>query len=116
MIKLRLKAKELGIRRYTVMKRPELEKAIEKAETEAEYKKIECISCLEERKNQRLIDERMYNKQKLAKVIRDCNMRHKCKHTEIAYDIYERICMDCGEVLAFDQENDYFSHKIKNKK
>ena len=116
MIKLRLKAKKLGIRGFTLMKKQELEKAIEKAKTEAKYYEIFCDSCLEERKNQRLIDVKMYNKQKLAKVIRDYNMRYKCKHTRIAYNINERICVDCGEILIFEmnQENDYFSHKIKN--
>ena len=114
MIKLRLKAKELRIKRYTSMGKQELEKEIEKAKTEAKYYEIFCDSCLEERKNQRLIDVKMYNKQKLAKVIRDYNIGHKCKHTKIVYDIDERICLDCGEVLfKMNQENDYFSHKIK---
>ena len=117
MIKLRLKAKELGIRRYTVMKRQELEKAIEKAETESKYQKILCNICLEERNNQRLIDEKMYNKQKLEKVIREYNLSYKCKHEKIAYNVDERICVDRGEVLMFkaNKENDYFSHKIRNK-
>ena len=98
------------------MGKQELEKAIEKAKTEAKYYEIFCNSCLEERNNQRLIDAKMYNKQKLAKVIRDINMRHKCKHTKIVENGDERICVDCGEVLIFkmNQENGYFSHKIKN--
>ena len=117
MIKLRLKAKKLGIRRYTRMGKQELEKAIEKAKTEAKYYEIFCNSCLEERNNQRLIDEKMYNKQKLEKVIRNYNMRYECKHTKIAYNVDESICVDRGEVLMFkaNKENDYFSHKIRNK-
>ena len=110
MNKLQVKAKKLRIRRYTRMGKQELEKAIEKAKTEAKYYEIFCNSCLEERNNQRLIDKKKYNKQKLAKVIRDINMRHKCKHMKIAYDIDKRLCVDCGEILMFkvNKQDDCF--------
>ena len=117
MIKLRKKAKELGIKRYTVMKKQELEEAIERAKTEAKYYEIFCASCLEERNKQRLIDEKMYKEQKLGQMIRDLSMQYECPHREIAYDVDERICVHCGEVLSFEvnKEGDYFSQKIRKK-
>ena len=98
MNQLRKKAKELGIKRYTVLKRIDLEKSIEEIEllrqkgkelgikelNNDDLKKaikkienyhsvietIECQNCLQERDKQKQIDKHDYHKKMLANIFR----------------------------------------------
>ena len=115
MERLRKRAKELKIPRYSVMKRDDLVQAIEKAEKEEYYKaSVTCQACLREQRKQRVIDEHIYNKKTLANTIRDLWCKY-CDGCEIVYDGDEQICRKCGSVFEFDQERDYLGHQVKHR-
>lgn len=108
--KLNDRARELRIRRFSVMKKEELEVAVAEAEKEALYKEsVTCQQCLVEQRKQKIIDEHMYNKKTMANVIRRLVCDY-CSHQDIAVDGDVRICMGCGAVQREDTDTDYFSH------
>jgi len=108
--KLRERAKKLGIRRYSVVKKADLIEAIAEVEKEAYYKEsITCDQCLREQRKQKIIDEYTYNKKIMANVIRRlvCNY---CEHEDFAVDGDLQICMQCGSVYE-GVEDDYGSRR-----
>ena len=115
MEKLRKKERQLGLRRYSVMKQAELEAAIEEAEQDAYYKQVTCQVCLREQRKQTQIDEYMYNKKTLANVVRD--LCKYCDRCEIVHDGDERICGKCEYILNFivSYEGNYLSHRVKHR-
>jgi len=95
LIELRRRAKELGIRRYSVMKKGDLLKVIKETEKEVYYKTIHCDQCLREQQKQKIIDEHTYDKKLMANVIRQLGCIY-CKHEDFAVDGYLEVCLHCG--------------------
>ena len=98
LIKLRKRAKEQRIRRFSVMKKDELLKMTEKAEKDnIYYKTIHCDQCVREQRKQKIIDEHTYNRKIMANVILRLVCRY-CKHEDFVVDGELQICMDCGVI------------------
>lgn len=113
---IRNRGKELGIKRYTVLSITELKEKISEAERKIHYDKtVTCQSCLEERRKQRLIDEKLYDQKTLGNVIRVLVCDY-CSHDSFIYDGDVEICIQCGAVrTTISDEGNYFSHKKKQK-
>ena len=110
LIELRKQAKELKIRRFSVMKKEELEVAVAEAKKEALYKEsVTCQQCLVEQRKQKIIDDSMYYQKTMANFIRRLVCDH-CNHPDIAVDGDVRICTRCGTVQRNDTNMDYLSH------
>ena len=108
---LRKKAKELRVKRYSLMKKDELEEAIKEAEKEIWYKEnVKCDECLREQHKQRLIDEQLYHQKLMENTIR----RH-CNTSKIIIDEDEKVCLTCGTVLGYDCEIGYSGPRVKHK-
>ena len=114
-------AKKLNIPRRNVMEEDALRRTIN--ETISRYKEllfpfIRCKTCLEEMYKQEKIDEKTYSQKLLEQTIRDLSCQY-CLHNETTIDGETLICTSCGTVLQeseANEEGDYLSHKIKQKK
>ena len=112
---LKKRAKELGIRRFSAMKKEELLKVLEEAEKEVYYKSIHCDQCLDEQRKQRIIDEHTYNEKVLGSVIRQLVCEY-CKHEDFAVDGELQICRRCGSIKEeVSTEGDYGNHSVRHK-
>ena len=111
---LKKRAKELGIRRYSVMKREELLKVLEETEKEVYYKSIHCDQCLDEQRKQKIVDEHTYNEKTMANVIRELVCQH-CKHEYFVVDGDLEVCRYCGVIREASTEGGYGNHRVRHK-
>ena len=99
---LRAYPKERGIRRYSTMKKAELEVKVQKIQQEyrrAEYERqlrvnALCRACLTEQRKQRKIDDETHNERLFELMIRDLVCAY-CKHVNLAQDEDYTVCADC---------------------
>ena len=114
MQELRGRARELGIRGRSKMKRRELEEAIVAAENEVWYKEnVQCKDCLREQFRQKQIDKEVYDKRLMKQVIRDlCKW---CDCGKLAYDGDLRVCIKCGclQQERISTEGGYEHHRVR---
>ena len=121
MNKLLKEAKALNIPRRNLMKKYQLQQAIN--DTISRYKElifggaVICKSCLRELHKQGKIDENMHSKKLLEQVTRDLSCQY-CFHTRTSIDEEMTVCMDCGLILEESEvssERDFLSHKVKRR-
>ena len=111
MIKLRKRAKELKIKRYTRMNRSEPEEGIKQVEKDMFYNTtVKCRECLQQQLIQRTIDEQIYNKRLLEHGLRNLVIDY-CDHSFI-----DCVCQKCGVVeQQTSEDGGYQSHRIKHR-
>ena len=123
MQRIRDRGQELGIKRFSVMPIPELkgkieeaERMIEEAEKKLKYEKtVTCQACLEERRKQRLIDDKLYDWRCMDNLIRKLVCTY-CKHDNFAVDGDIRVCVACGTVEdTVSTEGDYTYNRVKHR-
>ena len=115
LIELRKRAKKLGIRRYSVMKREELLKVLEEAEKEFYYRSIYCDQGLKEQRKQKIIDEHTYNEVAIMNVIRQLVCQY-CLHEYFIVDGDLKICRHCDVIREeASAEGDYGNHSVRHK-
>ena len=97
------------------MTKPDLVAAIAEAEKVVHYGKIECQHCLDERRKQRLIDDKLYDRRCMDNLIRKLVCTY-CKHDNFAVDGDIRVCVACGTVEeTVCTEGDYTYNRVKHR-
>ena len=98
------------------MKKEKLLLKIEEAEKEAYYRSLHCDKCLDERRKQRIIDEKSYNKKAMTNVIRRLVCQY-CKHEDFfVVDGDLEVCRHSGEIReVVSTEEDYGNHSVRHK-
>ena len=97
--------RERGIRGYSMLKKGELEakvREIKEKEEVAMYERelrdtVRCAACLDEQRKQRKIDEKTFNQRLFGNVVRTLVCEH-CKHTNLARDGGDVLCVICGSL------------------
>ena len=102
MNKLRAYLKERGVKRYSTMKKGELEEKVKKLKEQEKLKKYEedlrhnavCSAYLEQQRIQRKIDDKTHNERLFESMIRDLVCEY-CKHANLTQDGDDTFCVLC---------------------